>query len=482
MTRLHPLLRLVSVLVCWLPLAPSARGEPLPTADGFRGIWYANQRTGDQYAYKYSGGMATYPQQQAPLAIYRAEVRKTFFVYGGTTARTGRDRQRLWHMVSYYDHATGEVARPRILLDKRTSDAHDNPVLQIDDRGSLWIFSPSHGTSRPSFIHKSSRPWSIDEFERVSETNFSYAQPWHLPRQGFLFLHTKYGGAKSLGLDAQRCLFWATSGDGQTWSEPRLLAAIELGDYQVSWRSGGRVATAFDYHPRPVGLNARANVYYAQSDDFGRTWTNAAGKRLVTPLVTVDNDALAFDSRAQQQLVYLKDLNFDRQGRPIVLFLTSQGYEPGPASGPRQWQTLHWTGGQWQRRPLTTSDNNYDHGSLYVEPDGAWRVVAPTDEGPQRFNPGGEMAAWTSTDAGATWTKERSLTRGSPLNHSFARRPLDADDDFYTFWADGHGREPSESALYFANRRGEVRRLPRTMDGPTARPEPVPLAERPPGR
>ena len=57
------------------------------------------------------------------------------------------------------------------------------------------------------------------------------------------------------------------------------------------------------------------------------------------------------------------------------------------------------------RRPFTTSDNNYDHGSLYIEPDGTWRVIAPTEPGPQPYNPGGEMVMWTSRDRGQTWKK-----------------------------------------------------------------------------
>src|SRR3954467_4481746 len=102
---------------------------PAERADGYRGIWYSNQPTGDEYKYKYSGGFATYPQQHVPIAIYSKEANKTFFVYGGTV----KGKQELLHVVSYYDHATGEVPRPRILLDKKTDDAHDNPTLQIDD-------------------------------------------------------------------------------------------------------------------------------------------------------------------------------------------------------------------------------------------------------------------------------------------------------------------------------------------------------------
>lgn len=46
--------------------------------DGYRGIWYANQPSQDEYKYKYSGGFATYPQQHAPIAIYSKQAHKTF--------------------------------------------------------------------------------------------------------------------------------------------------------------------------------------------------------------------------------------------------------------------------------------------------------------------------------------------------------------------------------------------------------------------
>lgn len=87
------------------------------------------------------------------------------------------------------DHQTGTVPLPVILLNKKTTDAHDNPTLQIDDRGHLWIFSSSHGTALLSYIHRSVQPYAIDRFEQVSKTNFSYTQPWYVGDRGFLFLH-----------------------------------------------------------------------------------------------------------------------------------------------------------------------------------------------------------------------------------------------------------------------------------------------------
>ena len=82
---------------------------------------------------------------------------------------------------------------------------------------------------------------------------------------------------------------------------------------------------------------------------------------------------------------------------------------------------------------------------------------------------------WSSSDDGKTWRQARPLTRGSLYNHTYVRRPVQANAGFYAFWADGHGREPSASHLYFATRDGKVYRLPPSMTKETARPELVPI-------
>ena len=436
--------------------------QALPTADGYRGIWYYNQPSGDEYVYKYSGGFATYPQQHVPIAHYRPEVGKTFFVYGGTV----EGERELMHMVSYYDHAAGTVPRPTVLLNKHTDDAHDNPTLSIDTEGYLWIFSNAHGTSRPSYIHRSDRPYDVTAFERVAVTNFSYGQPWYVHDRGFLFLHTRYAPG--------RCLHWMTSPDGRAWSEPRRLAAVGEGHYQISWQNGERVGTAFNYHPDDAavnGLNARTNLYYLETRDLGRTWQTVNGQPVATPILNVMNEALVRDYRSQGLLVYLKDMAFDARGHPVLLYITSKGYESGPANDPRTWTTARWTGSEWAVRPVTTSDSNYDYGPLIIEPDGVWRVVAPTEPGPQRYNPGGEVVLWISRDQGETWTRARQLTARSAYNHTYVRKPVNAHPEFYALWADGHARQPSASRLYYTDRESShVWELPSTMSGDVARP------------
>jgi hypothetical protein len=171
-------------------------------------------------------------------------------------------------------------------------------------------------------------------------------------------------------------------------------------------------------------------------------------------------------------LVYLKDLQYDSDGRPILVYLTSKGYESGPGNAPRILHVARWSGKEWHFSEIGETDHNYDHGSLFVE-GSRWRFIGPTGAGPQKWSTGGEVQVWESQDQGLSWSRTASLTRDSLRNHTYVRRPLHAHDDFYAFWADGDAFGPSESCLYFANKQGDVFRLPATMDRNLAQPERV---------
>jgi hypothetical protein len=441
--------------------------------DGYRGIWYMNQPIDSEYKYKYSGGLATYCDYHGPFAVYRPEVNKTFFCYGGAPAS---DSRQLLHMVSYFDHKTGTVPRPTLLLNKHTDDAHDNPVMAIDKDGFIWIFSTAHGTGRPAYIHRSKKPYDIDEFERVPavrrdgdhETpidNFSYFQIFYDGDAGFRAIFTRYS------YPAARTACFTSSPDGVHWSEWKRLAAIEEGHYQIGAAGHGKLATMLNMHPQGKGLNWRTNLYYMESADNGQNWRTAAGQPVDVPLTMAKNPALVHDFQSEGLLVYIKDLQFDRDGRPAMVYSTGRGFEPGPANGERMLCVARWTGSDWSYHNVTTNDHNYDSASLSFDEDGTWRIIGPTEPGPQPFGTGGEMVVWISSDQGATWRIDKQLTAGSELNQSYARRPVNAHPDFFALWADGNARKPSESHLYFCDKKGNVFKLPTKMEGQTARPQ-----------
>jgi len=269
--------------------------------DGYRGIWFElNQKY--EYGDKYSGGLGTYTAKHIPLAIYAAEVDKTFFVYGGTTQQ---EEKHLLCMVGVFDHKTRKVSKPTVAYDKLgVDDPHDNPSIMIDDSGYIWIFVSGRGRKRTGIKLKSTLPYNIDSFEIISEEEFTYPQIRNTSK-GFFHFFTKYTGVREL--------YFEHSKDGSDWSSDQKLAGIKApgyqksGHYQLSnqYNDGEILATFFnrhiDGHP-----DTRTDLYYVQTRDFGQTWTNIAGVELSLPLETVDNDARVIDYFSAQKNVYMK--------------------------------------------------------------------------------------------------------------------------------------------------------------------------------
>jgi hypothetical protein len=422
-----------------------------PRADGYRGIWFTLGQF-SKHGDKYSGGLGTYTANHNPMAVYSASADKTFFTYGGTI----KGERHLLIMASHFDHRTRTVPRPTIVHDKEgVNDPHDNGSLNLDSQGYVWIFISGRARSRPGFKYRSKEPYSVAAFERIAEEEMTYPQPWFTPGRGWLHLFTKYTRGREL--------YWETSPDGIHWSDDHKLAGMG-GHYQVSGERDGRIASFFNYHPGG-NVDRRTNLYYVETGDSGTTWTTVDGKALQLPLGALDNPALVVDYAAQRKLMYTCDLNFDHAGRPLLLHVTSRGAEPGPENDPREFCLTCWDGRAWRTEVITRTDHNYDMGSLWVD-EQQWTVIAPTLPGPRPYGGGGEMCLWVSRDQGETWTLQRQVTRASTLNHNYARRPRNAHDPFFAFWADGDPARFSESRLYFCDSRGEhVWQLPYDMDG-----------------
>ena len=427
------------------------------TIDGYRGIWFT---LGQMYPYgdKYSGGLGTYTAKHKPLAIYAPAVQKTFFVYGGTT---DAKKRHLLCMIGSFDHRDSTVSRPTVVYDKQgVDDPHDNPSLLIDSTGYLWVFVSGRNTRRPGFKFKSEKPYSIKAFTQITQEEMTYPQPWFVPERGFFHFFTKYTGVREL--------YYETSPDGFTWTEDQKLAGIKgagetkSGHYQVSGHHGDTLATFFSRHPNG-NVDQRTNLYYLQTTDFGKTWTTADGTSVAVPVTEVASLARVIDYESDKRNVYLKDMNFDQKGHPVALYLTSGGHEPGPGDDPREWCVTGFDGAAWKTTVITTSDHNYDMGSLRT--DGTrWTVMAPTTDGPQRHGGGGEVTQWESRNHGETWIKVRQVTNNSKHNHNYVRRVVNGRAPFLYYWADGNPDALSSSHLYIGDSVGNYGVLPYQME------------------
>ncbi|WP_020533523.1 BNR-4 repeat-containing protein [Flexithrix dorotheae] len=431
--------------------------------DGYKAIWFElNQKY--PHGDKYSGALGTYTAKHNPMAIYAEQVNKTFFVYGGTT---GKDEKYLLCMAGVFDHNTKMVSRPVVVYDKKgVDDPHDNPSIQMDKDGYIWVFVSGRGTKRMGFKYKSEKPYDISRFKLITEEEMTYPQTVYQKGKGFFHFFTKYTGVREL--------YFETSPDGENWTDDQKLAGIveegaeKAGHYQTTGRFENTIATFFNRHPNG-NVDKRTDLYYLQTKDFGQTWTTVDGQKMEIPLEKVAIPPRVVDYQSPGKNVYMKDMNFDEKGNPVCLYITSGGHEPGPDNDPRDWRVTYWNGAAWETSIICQSDHNYDMGSLYISAT-EWKVIGPTIDGPQKYGTGGEIVFWKSTDKGKTWTMEKQVTRDSPLNHSYMRRPLNAKDPFYYFWADGNPDKLSISQLYFGDSQGNVWQLPYTMKKDWAKP------------
>jgi len=423
---------------------------------GYRGIWFElNQKY--EYGDKYSGALGTYTAKHVPLAIYAEEVDKTFFVYGGTTEE---DKKHLLCMIGEFNHKTWMVSKPTVVYDKQgIDDPHDNPSILIDDEGFIWVYVSGRGKIRPGFKYKSKQPFDIAEFSQITEEEMTYPQPWNTA-YGFFHFFTKYTGVRQL--------YFESSNDGMLWSVDKMLAAIPVnegeksGHYQISNSFDGKVvATFFNRHPNGI-VDRRTDLYYVQSRDFGNTWTTVDAVKLSLPIINQASPARVVDYASQSKNVYLKDMGFEPDGNPVCLYIRSNGHEPGPRSVPYEWCITKWDGKRWHTSVVCRSDHNYDMGSLYISED-IWSIVGPTENGPQAWGVGGEIAIWQSSDRGGKWEKLTTITRNSEQSHSYVRRPLNFQNPFCFFWSDGDSHKFSRSELYFGNFEGEIWKLPYSM-------------------
>lgn len=432
---------LIFSILSFLAISNSVALAQNAKADGYKGIWFTLGQF-SEFGDKYSGGLGTYTANHIPVAIYSPQVNKTFFTYGGTTTK---DEKHLLIMVSYFDHLKKVVPKPVIVYDKSgVNDPHDNASISLDGDGFLWVFVSGRSTARPGLIFKSRKPFSIETFDQIKTGEMTYPQPWWIDGKGFLYLFTKYTKGREL--------YWSTSPDGRIWAPDQKLAGMG-GHYQITNMRGNKLVSVFNYHPNG-NVDKRTNIYLAQTEDLGKTWTTVDGLKLETPLSAVQSPALVHDYESEGKLAYLNDVNFDMDGNPVILAIISNDFRPGPKGDPREWTIIHRKNGQWNFHKVCLSTHNYDMGSLYIDKK-YWRIAGPTETGPQKYGTGGEIAIWESTDEGINWNKVRNVTHNSPRNHSYVRRPVNVHPDFYAFWADGNADLFSESHLYFTNLKGD---------------------------
>jgi hypothetical protein len=401
----------------------------------------------------YSGPMATYCAWHRPMAIYSPEVDKTFLVFGNPENSPA---------ISYYDHRQKTFASPVVLGTNPNGDAHRNPTVLIDGTGIITVFFGAH--SHPTRVVKSVRPYDISEWTAaaVLGEKTSYPQPWELMR-GEIFVSYRSSppawcyrisadGAESWSpetrlIDFSGCSIYAVT-IAETGSFPRTI--------HVAWsRMGGGTPEEI----RTKALWARRyNVYYARSDDGGRTWERSDGREYELPIDEPQAEKL-FDSA--EHGVWLNDIQLDSRGTPCILFVD------GDVTNYRcSWKVAGLTSSGWTMSDVAQSDHMYDAGGLVILADDDFRIWGATGVS-QPYEDGGEIEEFRSTDHGVTWTKTNPLTTGSRYSHNHVKTVFNhRKDAFRVIWSYGDSNYPPATRNVFLFFYGEGKESPARVKFP----------------
>jgi hypothetical protein len=264
-----------------------------------------------------------------------------------------------------------------------------------------------------------------------------------------------------------RELYWRT-GDGNSWEPEQKLAGMG-GHFQVTNVFGKTLYSVFNYNPEG-NIDKRTNLYLVKTSDMGKTWLNVAGEVVKTPLEDVQNNALIYDSGKEKKLVYINDLNFDNEGNPVILaIISNDSGQEGILT--HELSIFLWKDNTLSINKICSVPHNQCIGAVYPGKE-IWKVLSPCVESSDKSDSVHEIVLWTSRDKGSSWQRATDVTSNSIFNNSYVRRPLNASDEFYSFWSDGDHKKRSECRIYFTNEKcNKVWAFPYKMSKEMQRPE-----------
>jgi len=435
---------------------PSA-AQTVPADGDFRGVWYccgtANTLPGRKYVY--GGAKATYSAWHRPMAVYARQVDRTFFVFG-TPGNCPA--------ISYYDHKKRAFAEPVILGRNIDGNAHRNPTILIDEAGYIHVFRGYGGM--PVHVTRSGAPFDITRWtpRTAVETDkaSSYPQPWQL-ESGEIFVSYRRAPGWSYRLSKDGGGSWEPTvnllkvDDGSIYA----ITTAETGRYprrlHIAWsRLGG--GTPEEVRTKHLWAR-RYNVYYARSDDGGRTWRRSDGTGYTLP-ITEPAAEKVYD--CGQHGCWLKDIQLDSTGNPYIVFIDAD-----VATYRSAWKLAVHSTGAWRIADVAVSDHMYDGGAMAILSDDDLRIYAPTTPSQPQYD-GGEIEEWRSVDGGKTWQNTAHVTTGSAYSHNHVKTVLHherGNGDFRVFWSYGDGRYPPATRdvhlYYYGERMGQAKRIAR---------------------
>jgi hypothetical protein len=356
-----------------------------------------------------AGAGAVTDRRPVPVGLYDASVNKTWVTWMGSASNSPA-------IIKEYDHATGTWSANKV-IGTSFSDKHNYPAILKGADNRLYVFHGCHNS--PLKMTRSPNPLSISGTwtdRSISQApGASYPAPV-ITSTGTIYVGHRWTRQNNGHSDDRPYAFAKSTDNGATWTRlvvvdpyPRSDNLTEIYNGQVTYEPAhdgqkAKIHLAWTIAGGGPGNHAHAtygrNAYYAYLDptndrmysvtgvDLGTTITNS---EMEASCKVVDTGCSTCGHQASLQV----SAHYMDSGLPLVVY----GHSTNGLTASR------WTGSSWSHRVITSATG---------EPRDIFKF------GPQSFKAfrasGNACQYFRSTDGGATWTSEGSVTAPHPAS------------------------------------------------------------------
>jgi BNR repeat-containing family member/PKD domain/Concanavalin A-like lectin/glucanases superfamily len=310
--------------------------------------------------------------------------------------------------VAAFDHDSG-IRTTAVLHSRFQIDDHANPALLVRPDGRIEVFYAMHDGDR-MYHRVTKNPEDITSWEQeqtistdtYGSKGFTYPNPIRLSAEAKTYLFWRGGNYNPT---------FSTRPDGQTaWAPARNLIMVSGERPYVKYdsRTGDTIGFAFtNAHPNEA---SDVNIYYAYYRNGGIYKANGTRIASLGTAIAAGQADKVFDN---QDKVWVHDMAFDSQGRPVIVFADFV------STTDHRYRYAKWTGSGWVSHQITPAG-----GSISLDGKEPYYSAGITldHENPNTVylsrNVGGtfEVETWTTPDDGTTWSRT-TVTANSTTNN-----------------------------------------------------------------
>jgi len=312
--------------------------------------------------------------------------------------------------VAAFDQDTG-IPTTVVLHSKLEVDDHTNPALLVWPDGRIEVFYSSHNGS-VMYYRVTKHPEDITSWEPQESISTNTSG-----RFGFT-----YPNPIRLSMEEKTYLFWrggnwnptfSTRKDGQaSWTRARNLIMVPGQRPYVKYDSKGGDTIGFAFTNAHPAEAKDVNIYYAYYKHGGIYKANGTRIGSLGRAIAPGQADKVFDNADK---VWVHDLAFDSQGRPVIVFADFV------STTDHRYRYARWTGTRWVSHQITPAGGSistegkgqpYYSGGITLDHEDPTTVYLARD-----VDGVFEVEKWTTTDGGSSWSRTVVTANSSANNY-----------------------------------------------------------------